>query len=91
MAFFRRSAARLSTPCLFGCMLLFVEISTIFLSLRTLMFYHGYDKCMFYNINVFLIAFFFLFGRIIYQIGITFFLAFPRLYDEIYSKKMSTL
>ena len=76
---------------IFGCMLLFVEISTIFLSLRTLMFYHGYDKTMFYNINALLTFITFLFGRVIYQIFITFYLALPRLYNEISDKKMGTL
>ena len=74
---------------IFGCLLLFVEISTIFLSLRTLMFNHGYDKTMFYNVNSLLLFFSFLFGRVIYQVVITFMLAMPKLYDETDKKSMT--
>lgn len=80
---FYETAFFMNWMMVFGCMLLFVEISTIFLSTRTLMFYHGLDKHWFYNINALLTFFTFLFGRVLYQIGITLYLALPRLYDGI--------
>ena len=88
---FYETAYFMNWMMIFGCMLLFIEISTIFLSLRTLMFYHGYDKCAFYNINALLTFFTFLFGRVIYQIYISVFLAFPRLYADLGTDKMSTV
>ena len=63
---FYETAFYLDWMMIFGCLLLFVEISTIFLSTRTLMFYHGMDKCMLYNINALLTFVTFLFGRVIY-------------------------
>lgn len=85
---FYETAFYLDWMMIFGCLLLFVEISTIFLNTRTLMFYHGYDKCLWYNLNAVFTFVTFLFGRVIYQIGITFFMAIPHLYDEIGHKKM---
>ena len=86
---FYETAFYLDWMMIFGCLLLFVEISTIFLSLRTLMFNHGYDKTMFYNVNSLLLFFSFLFGRVIYQVVITFMLAMPKLYDEADKKSMT--
>ena len=88
---FYETAFYLDWMMIFGCLLLFVEISTIFLSLRTLMFNHGYDKIMFYNLNSILLFFTFLFGRVIYQVAITFMLALPKLYDEVDKKSMTYL
>ena len=86
---FYETAFYMDWMMIFGCLLLFVEISTIFLNTRTLMFYHGMDKCMWYNLNAVFTFVTFLFGRVIYQIGITLFLAIPHLYDEAGKKNVS--
>ena len=54
----------------FGVMLLFMEISTIFLSLRALLFTHGLQQSKWYAANVVLLFLTFLFGRLFYQIYI---------------------
>jgi len=76
---------------IYGCMLLFVEFSTIFLSLRTLMFYHGWEKTWFYNVNALLTFVTFFLVRVVYQIGIILYPGLPNMYDKIVSKQMSYL
>jgi len=52
---------------IFGVMLLFIEISTIFVSLRWLLFTHGEGDSLAYKVNGLVSFFAFLLGRIIYQ------------------------
>ena len=73
---------------IYGCMLLFVEVSTIFLSARTLMFYHGMNGGLLYNINALLTFITFFIARIVYMIGITLFLALPKMYHKVVTKDM---
>ena len=54
----------------FGTMLLFMEISTIFLNLRYLLFTHGYAHTRWYAANAVCMFFTFLLGRLFYQIYI---------------------
>ena len=74
----------------FGVMLLFIEISTIFLSMRWLLFTHGQGQSGIYKINAIASFFMFLLGRIIYQFYIVFFLGADWVARE-YSKKNLSL
>ena len=76
---------------IFGCMLLFVEFSTVFLSARTLFFFHGMQNTLIYNINGILTFVTFFLARVVYMNGITIFLGIPSVYDKISNKNMSTL
>ena len=62
---------------IFGCMLLFIEISTVFVSARTLLFYHGMQSSLIYNINGIVALIMFFLSRIVYQIGITLIMGLP--------------
>ena len=62
---------------IFGCMLLFIEISTVFVSARTLLFYHGMQSSLIYNINGIVCLIMFFLSRIVYQIGITLIMGLP--------------
>ena len=73
----------------FGVMLLFMEVSTIFVSLRWLLFTHGFAGSMWYAGNAVAMFFSFLFGRLVYQVYIVVFYLFDWIYIE-YSKKNLT-
>ena len=62
---------------IFGCMLLFIEVSTVFVSARTLLFYHGMQSSLIYNINGIVALIMFFLSRIVYQIGITLVMGLP--------------
>ena len=62
---------------IFGCMLLFIEISSVFVSARTLLWYHGMQSSLIYNINGVICLIMFFLSRIVYQIGITLIMGLP--------------
>ena len=62
---------------IFGCMLLFIEISSVFVSARTLLWYHGMQSSLIYNINGIVALIMFFLSRIVYQIGITLIMGLP--------------
>ena len=74
----------------FGVMLLFTEISSVFVSARYLLFTHGYAETIFYAVNAILLFLSFFFGRIIYEAYIILFIGLPWVYRE-YQKKNLTL
>lgn len=73
----------------FGVMLLFIEISTIFLSVRWLLFTHGHGDSPVYKINGILSFFVFLLGRVIYQFYIVFFIGVDWVYWEYMRKNLT--
>ena len=66
-------------------MLLVVEVSTIFMNVRWLLFEHGYGQSTYYAVNAILLFFFFILTRIIYMPYILV-LCSGYIYDE-YGKK----
>lgn len=76
--------------CVFGCMLLFIEISTPFVSARWLLFTHGMSESPLYALNALLTFITFLFGRIVYQFYIVIFYGAAWVYAE-YSRKNLTV
>ena len=88
---FYETAFFMNWMMIFGCMLLFVEVSTIFVSARSLMFFHGMQGTLIYNINVAVAFFFFFFGRVVYQIGITAFMGLPWWYVDVTSDKTGSV
>ena len=74
----------------FGSMLLFIEISTPFVSLRWLLFTHGLNETKWYVINAAMMFLSFLFGRLIFQFYICFWFGVDWVYAE-YMKKNLTL
>ena len=73
----------------FGTMLLFMEISTIFLNLRYLLFTHGYAHTKWYAANAVLMFLTFLFGRLIYQIYICVMYMGDWVYHEYMKKNLT--
>ena len=73
----------------FGTMLLFMEVSTIFVSARWLLFTHGYAKSPIYAANAICMFFSFLLCRLIFQVYITGWYLFDWVYHE-YMKKSLT-
>lgn len=67
---------------IFGVMLLFIEISTIFVSLRWLLFTHGLGDSFSYKVNGLISFIAFLLGRIIYQFYIVIFIGVDWVYWE---------
>ena len=63
---FYETAFFMNWMMIFGCMLLFVEISSFFVSARSILFYHGMHGTVIYNINIILTFITFFFGRIVY-------------------------
>ena len=74
----------------FGVMLLFIEISTPFLSLRWLLFTHNMQHTKFYAVNALAMFFTFLGGRLIFQFYIVFYYGIDWVYRE-YMKKNLTM
>ena len=74
----------------FGVMLLFIEISTIFICLRWLLFAHGKGDSMIYKVNALISFFMFLLGRIIFQFYIVFWFGVDWVYWE-YNRKNLTI
>lgn len=74
----------------FGVMLLFIEISTPFVSFRWLLFTHGMQTSKLYAANAILVFVSFLTGRLLYQFYIVFWFGIDWIYAE-YCKKNITL
>lgn len=72
-------------------MLLFVEISSIFVSARAIMFYHGMHGGMIYNLNIIITFITFFFGRVVYSIFITVYRGLPWWYDDVTKDKVDRL
>jgi len=73
----------------FGVMLLFMESSTVFVSLRWLLFTHGYAHTKWYAINALCMFLSFLFGRLLYQVYICFGYLGTWVYREYGKKNLS--
>lgn len=65
----------------FGVMLLFVEVSTTYISIRWLLYTHKQHRTVCNTINAFIIFLTFLFGRLVFQIGILCAIAYPKLFE----------
>ena len=63
----------------FGCMLLFVEVSTPFICIRWLIYAHNAQDSCWNAVNSVLIFFSFLVGRMMFQLFILFTYGFPKL------------
>lgn len=74
----------------FGVMLLFMEISTLFVSMRWLLYTHGYAQSKWYALNAIMMFVTFLLGRLVYQIYILVGFGADWIYAE-YMKKNLTL
>ena len=75
----------------FGVMLLFVEVSTVYICIRWILYTHKNHRTTFHTINAFLIFVTFLFGRLIFQIFILFGYGYPKLYDLFGEKNLNVL
>ena len=73
----------------FGVMLLFIEVSTIFISFRWLLFTHGHGDSMIYKINGLVSFFVFFLGRVIYQFYIVIFIGIDWVYWEYMRKNLT--
>lgn len=73
----------------FGVMLLFMEISTVFVSLRWLLFTHGYSHTKWYVANAICMFFTFLLGRLIYQVYICVWYLGDWVYAEYMKKNLT--
>ena len=74
----------------FGVMLLFIEVSTLFVSARWLLFTHNMAESKWYAINAIVAFFSFLTCRIIFQFYIVIDIGAPIVYAD-YNKKNLTL
>jgi len=75
--------------CVFGVMLLFIEISTPFLSARWLLFEHGLASSKIYAVNAMVSFFMFLFGRVVYQFYIAIGYGATWVYREYMKKRLT--
>lgn len=73
----------------FGVMLLFMEISSIFLSFRWLLFKHDMSQSRLYGVNSILSFVSFLFGRLIFQLYIVFFVMLRWVGKELEKKNLT--
>ena len=84
---FYETAFFMNWMMIFGCMLLFIEVSTVFVSARTLLFYHGMQTSWVYNVNGVLALIMFFLSRIVYQIGITLVMGLPYYIHDVTKDK----
>ena len=73
----------------FGVMLLFIEVSTIFISFRWLLFTHGLGESMLYKVNALVSFFMFLLGRVVYQFYIVICIGAEWVYWEYMRKNLT--
>lgn len=73
----------------FGVMLLFMEISSIFVSMRWLLFTHGYAQSKWYAANAICMFFTFLLGRLIFQVYIVVWYLGDWVYAEYMKKNLT--
>jgi len=71
-------------PLVFGAAMLWLEISTIFVALRWMMFFHDIKGDWRQSINTFFTAVSFLFFRTVFQLYAVIFVAFPFLYETFF-------
>lgn len=72
----------------FGVMLLFVEISTTYLSVRWLLYTHKKHRTVCHTINAIICFLTFLLGRLVFQIGILFGYGYPKLIDNLQEESL---
>ena len=72
----------------FGVMLLFVEISTTYLSVRWLLYTHKKHRTVCHTINAIICFLTFLVGRLVFQIGILFGYGYPKLIDNLQEESL---
>ena len=73
----------------FGVMLLFMEISTTYVSMRWLLYKHHLSRGPLYAINAVALFLFFLFGRLFYQVYITFWIGGPLVANAMEKKSLT--
>lgn len=73
----------------FGTMLLFMELSSIFVSLRWLLFTHGYANNKIYAINAICMFLTFLLGRLLFQVYIVVWYLGDWVYHEYMKKNLT--
>ena len=73
----------------FGVMLLFIEVSTIFVSFRWLLFTHGHGDSQLYKVNALISFVMFLLGRVVFQFYIVFFIGLDWVYWEYERKNLT--
>ena len=78
---FMGTLAFMNFAVVFGVMLLFVEVSTPFISLRWILYTHKQHRSTCHVINAIMVFFTFLLGRLVFQIGILFGIGYPKLID----------
>ena len=78
---FISTLAFMNFTVVFGVMLLFVEVSTTYISIRWLLYTHKLHRTACATCNAMLIAFTFLIGRLVFQIVILFGYGYPKLID----------
>ncbi len=78
---FISTLAFMNFTVVFGVMLLFVEVSTTYISIRWLLYTHKQHRTCCATFNAILIAVTFLLGRLVFQIGILFGYGYPSLID----------
>lgn len=72
----------------FGVILLFVEVSTTFISIRWLLYTHKKHKTICHTINAIVCFFAFLLGRLVFQIGILFGYGYPMLIENLQEESL---
>ena len=75
--------------CVFGCLLLFIEISNPFTCMRWLLFTHGMHETKWYAINAICMFLTFLFGRVIYQFYVCIWFGADWVYAEYEQSNMT--
>ena len=75
--------------CVFGCMILFIEISTPFVNIRWLLFTHKMSTSIWYAINALMMFISFLLGRVVYQTYIIFWFGVDWVYAEYMKKNLT--
>ena len=88
---FYETAFFMNWMMIFGCLLLFTEVSTMFVSGRTLLYYHGMQESWIYNINAVLALVMFFLGRIVYQVGLTLIMGLPYYIHDVTKDKAEAL
>lgn len=76
--------------CVFGCILLFIEISTPFTCMRWLLFTHGLQETKWYAINALCAFLTFFGGRCIFQFYVVIWFGFDWVYAEYQKKNLTT-
>jgi len=73
----------------FGVVLLFVEVSTTYICIRWLLYTHKAHRTTCGTVNVFIIFFTFLFGRLVFQLAILFGYGYPKLFEWLQDESMA--